>query len=279
MSIEKNADSSPTFRKESSQQKKIKMKENEIFFMDCRKGLKTIKTNSIDHFYADPPFDIKFNSKEKMYKRNKSNVIEGYIEPSGETYYDFSKSWINECARVLKKDGTGWICSGWSNLADVLNAIKKCDLNVLNHVIWKYQFGVYTKKKFITSHYHLLFVIKNKKNWYFNKDIRFEDKRTKKGNKNYLDREDVWIIKRPYNNGIEKNANTQPLELVMKALQYTTKEGDLILDPFMGGATTALAAIKLNRRYIGFEINKNLKELQERRIKDVISQRTIKPDM
>ena len=247
---------------------------NKIYYGDCIEGLKKLQPESVDHFYADPPFDIDFNKKETMYNRNKINVVSGYQEPSGD-YYTFSKSWIEQCYRVLKKNGSGWICSGWSNLGEVLKAIKDSGFTVINHVVWKYQFGVYTKKKFVTSHYHLLFIVKNPKNWTFNKDFRFKDIRTNSGNANYRDREDVWIIDRPYQNGKEKNANTQPIELVEKALGYTTNKGDLVLDCFMGGATTALACISLGRDYIGFEINKNLQNLQNRRIKDANAKRTI----
>lgn len=253
---------------------KMKIETNKIYYEDCRQGLKKLPDKSIDHFYADPPFDIEFNKKETMYNRKKQHIIQGYQEPTVD-YYKFSKDWIKECFRVLKENGSGWICSGWSNLGNVLNAIKDCGFTVINHIIWKYQFGVYTKKKFITSHYHLLFVVKNPKKWLFNKNSRYADIRTDMGNVNYRDREDVWIIDRPYQNGKEKNANTQPIELVKKALQYTTKEDDVVLDCFMGGATTAVACILLKRKYIGFEINKNLKKLQERRIKDAEAQRTL----
>lgn len=250
------------------------METNIIYYEDCKQGLKKLPDKSVDHFYVDPPFDINFNKKESMYNRKKEHVIKGYQESAG-TYYEFSMSWLEECFRVLKDNGSGWICSGWSNLGEVLQAIKDSGFTLINHVIWKYQFGVYTKKKFVTSHYHLLFVVKNPKKWDFNKDCRYKDTRNNKGNKNYRDREDVWIIDRPYNNGKEKNANTQPIELVKKALGYTTKKEDLILDCFMGGATTAVACILTGRKYIGYEINKNLKELQERRIKDAKTKRLI----
>lgn len=250
------------------------METNVIYQGDCIQGLKKLPEKSIDHFYVDPPFDINFNNKESMYNRKKEHVIKGYKESVG-TYYEFSSAYLKECFRVLKDNGSGWICSGWSNLGDVLKAINDNGFTLINHVIWKYQFGVYTKKKFITSHYHLLFIVKNTKKWDFNKDCRHKDIRDKKGNINYRDREDVWVIDRPYNNGKEKNANTQPIELVRKALEYTTKKGDLILDCFMGGATTAVACILTGRDYIGYEINKNLKELQERRIKDAKSKRFI----
>ena len=238
---------------------------DEIFYEDCRKGLAKMPDCSVDHFYADPPFDIDFNHKESMYNRKKQHVVGGYREPTQEDYYSFTMSWLTQCRRVLKRSGSGWICSGWSNLGDVLQAIKDCNFKVVNHVIWKYQFGVYTKRKFVTSHYHLLFVVKDN-SWEFDKNCRYADVRDKLGNANYRDRQDVWEINRPYNYGKTKNANTQPPELVKKALMYTTKENDLILDCFMGGATTAVVCISLNRHFIGFEINENLKALHTKRI-------------
>jgi len=252
--------------------KKQQLETNKIYYEDCKKGMQNLPEMSIDHFYADPPFNINFSKKESMYNRKKKHVIKGYKEPNV-SYYEFSKSWIEQCYKILKENGSGWICSGWSNLKDVLRAIDDCGFTIVNHVIWKYQFGVYTKKKFITSHYHLLFVVKNPKQWYFDKNCRWDDVRDKNGNINYRDRQDVWTINRPYNNGKDKNANTQPPELVRKAIEYTTKKGDVILDPFMGGATTAVVCILLERNYIGFEINKNLEGYQNGRIVDAYTEK------
>ena len=76
----------------------------------------------------------------------------------------------------------------------------------INHIIWKYQFGVVTKKKFVTSHYHCLYVCKNDQKRKFFPFSRYkkEDK-TKEGRSlHYKDKEDVWDIKREYWTGDEK---------------------------------------------------------------------------
>ena len=65
-----------------------------------------------------------------------------------------------------------YIFSGWNNLKDILIAIDDVGLTVVNHIIWKYQFGVVTKNKFVISHYHCLFVCKNPKKENF---ILFQD--------------------------------------------------------------------------------------------------------
>ena len=87
-----------------------------------------------------------------------------------------SKNNEEDCSRL------GYF-SGWTNLGDILSAVKKSGLVVVNHVIWKYQFGVFTERKFVTSHYHVLFLAKTK-NYYFNKIMHYPL--------------DVWEINRTY---------------------------------------------------------------------------------
>jgi len=62
-----------------------------------------------------------------------------------------------------------FVFSGWTNLKDILNALDEVGFITINHIIWKYQFGVLTKRKFVTSHYHILFVAKDEEKYKFNK--------------------------------------------------------------------------------------------------------------
>ena len=130
---------------------------------NCLEGMKLIDKNKIDLIITDPPFAINFKAKKANYNRKNSNVIEGYNEILPENYYQFSYDWISEANRILKESGSMYIFSGWNNLKDILIAIDNVGLTVINHIIWKYQFGVVTKNKFVTSHYHCLYVCKNPK--------------------------------------------------------------------------------------------------------------------
>lgn len=76
------------------------------------------------------------------------------------------------------------------------------------------------------------------------------------GSLNYQDREDVWIINREYKTGEIRNKNELPTKLIIKIMQYSSKEGDLVVDFFLGGFNTAKVAIGLKRKIIGFEVNK-----------------------
>ena len=119
----------------------------------------------------------------------------------------------------------------------------------------EYQFGVYTKNKFVTSHYHIIYVCKKGFKPKFYRNARFKPSQRDKNGKSlqYKDLEDVWEIKKEYWHGHRKTANKLPKELVAKMIAYSSKKGDLVLDPFLGSAQVAIVAKLMNRRFIGFE--------------------------
>ncbi|MHA1910386.1 MAG: DNA-methyltransferase [Candidatus Kariarchaeaceae archaeon] len=231
---------------------------NLIQFIDCLEGFKNIEDSSIDLVIADPPFGIGFTGKandQRFYNRDDSKVIEGYKEVAPEEYFSFSAAWIAEVYRVLKETGSAWITSGWTNLRHVENAIAQTGFFTINHLVWHYAFSPRTSRKFSSSHYDLLFVCKNDRKRFFNLIENYPL--------------DVWIINRVWSPGIEKNGTKLPIELVQKMIDFTSKPGDIILDPFMGNGTTAQAAKGSFRHYLGFEINTKAQKLIENNIKKV----------
>lgn len=133
---------------------------NKIYNQDCIEGMKHIPDDSIDLIITDPPFAIDFKARRANYNRTASRVLEGYKEISKAKYYNFTHAWLKEAHRVLKNSGSMYIFSGWNNLKDILVAIDEVGLDTINHIIWKYQFGVVTQRKFVTSHYHCLYLCK-----------------------------------------------------------------------------------------------------------------------
>jgi len=134
-----------------------------------------------------------------------------------------------------------WLLSGWNNLGLVLDAVDRVGFHVLNHCIWKYQFGVFTKRRFTTSHYHLLLLVKDPDDYVFNKPEHYA--------------EDVWYIKRPYRHGVKTAGNELPDELVEKCISTSSNEGDLVIDPVLGSGTTMKLCLEMDRRCIGIEMN------------------------
>ena len=232
---------------------------NKIYNKDCIIGMKTIPDETIDLVVTDPPFAINFKAKKANYNRIASRVLSGYNEINVEDYYKFTNNWMRQVKRVLKKSGSMYVFSGWNNLKDILTALDVNGFTTINHIIWKYQFGVVTAKKFVTSHYHCLFVCKNDKMRKFFPYSRFKkNAKTSDGKSlHYRDKEDVWIIKREYWTGDDKTPTKLPAEIIKKILQYSSEKNDLILDPFLGSGQVAVISKMLGRKYLGFEIIKS----------------------
>lgn len=197
-----------------------------------------IKSESVDLIITDPPFGINFTGKANNYNRKKT--ISEYVEEQYPPYAAWKT--LSEIKRVLKPYGTAWIIMGWNNLWHWEKNACEMEFNQIGHVIWKYQFGVYTKKKPVTSHYHCLIYAKNKKTWTWNQQGYDED---------------VWLIKRPYRRNQLKYATRLPDELVENMIIRSSNEGDVIFDPFVGSGTVVRCSEKLNRIGIGSDLLNN----------------------
>jgi site-specific DNA-methyltransferase (adenine-specific) len=238
--------------------KKIKSHINKIYNQDCIEGMNLIPDDAVDLIITDPPFAINFKAKKANYNRTGSRVLEGYKEILQEDYYEFTLNWMKQCFRILKETGSMYVFSGWNNLRDILNAIEELGFITVNHIIWKYQFGVVTNRRYVSSHYHCLFICKNDKKRKFFPYERFgkNEKDENGGSLHYQDKEDVWQIKREYWNGEVKTPTKLPAEIIKKILQYSSEKNDLVFDPFLGSGQTAVVSKMENRNYAGFEIVK-----------------------
>lgn len=219
---------------------------------DTLKLIKTIPSSSVDLIIADPPFGISFKDNLSSYDRREELVLEGYVEVPKEDYPKFTDTWIRESARILKETGSIYIFSSFQNLCIVRKAMASYNLELINEIIWKYQLAVPQVRKFRMSHYIILFAVKDRKKYTWN---RIE-----------MHPEDVWIINRKFWKGEKKTPTKLPLELVLKIMRFSSNENDLVFDPFAGSGTVGVACKVLNRRYLGFEINKKFCQFAIKRI-------------
>jgi site-specific DNA-methyltransferase (adenine-specific) len=236
--------------------------------MDCREGMRLMPNSCVDLIVTDPPFAIEFGAKRSNYNRTAARVLEGYNEIPQHEYFEFTLAWMREAYRVLKDTGSMYVFSGWNNLRDILNALEDIGFITVNHIIWKYQFGVYTRRRFVSSHYHCLYVCKDDSLRKFYPESRYPaDAKDSDGRSiRYQDMEDVWYIPREYWNGDLKTPTKLPSELVRKILQYSSQEGDLVMDPFLGSGQVAVVAQQMGRCYLGFEIVPEYYEFAKQRV-------------
>lgn len=225
-----------------------------VYNENCIQGMRNhVLDNSIDLIFTDPPYGIDGDNLDVHYNRDESVVVPGYIDVPLSQYAQFSVDWIKECERVLRPGGSMYIVSGYTNLHHILNALHSTSLTEINHLVAQYSFGVSTKNKFVSSHYHILFWQKpdkgNQKRT-FNSNWKYTDQKD-----SYHDRLSVQHMPRHYKPGQIKNKNELSEDFIQKFIMYSSNRGDTVLDCFGGGLTTGRTALKYGRNFIGFELN------------------------
>ena len=236
---------------------------------NCVELMAELPDQCVDLIITDPPFAIDFKAKRANYNRTDERVLEGYNEIHKTNYLNFTIAWLTQAVRTLKNSGSIYLFSGWNHLKEILIAIDFCNLTTVNHLIWKYQFGVTTRRKYVTSHYHCLYVCKddNKRRFYPYARYKKEEKTSNGGSAHYEDKEDVWNIKREYWQGDKKTPTKLPAEIIRKILAYSSEEGDVVMDPFLGSGQVAVVSKAEGRHYIGFEIVPDYYEFALERIR------------
>ena len=238
--------------------------ESVIFEGDCvAMSQQHLAPESVDLIITDPPYGIAGHTLDKHYNRNEANVVEGYVEVGSADYAAFSKRWIGEAARVLRTGRCMFVVSGWSHIADVLEAVESAGLVVANHIIWKFNFGVYTTRKFVSSHYHIILAQKGATNqpyrWRPTADVMATG--------------DVWRIKREYKPGQVKNKNQLPSTLLQRMILMASAPGDMVVDFFLGSGSTVVEAVKLERVVSGFELNPHAFAFASENLRQALSAR------
>src|SRR5579862_9135903 len=145
-----------------------------VYNEDCMPGaLEHLADSSVDLLITDPPYGIDGDLLHRHYNRDERFVVEGYVEVARERYNAFSREWMAQAERILRPGGQLYVVSGYTNLYDVLDALRSTQLQEVNHIIWKFNFGMYTSKKFVSSHYHILYFAKPGPNRTFNLQARY----------------------------------------------------------------------------------------------------------
>ena len=249
---------------------------------DCIAGMARIPEGSVDLAFADPPFNIGY----------KYDVYEDRMK--AEEYLDWSKKWGKALVRTLKPDGTFWLAIGDDFAAELkLMFQRELGLTCRSWVIWYYTFGVHCKYKFSRSHTHLFHFVKDPKKFTFNtesirvpsaRQLVYADTRADSRGRlpddtwilrpqdapdSFTPEEDTWHVPRVCGTFKERagwHGCQMPEQILGRIINACSNPGELVLDPFGGSGTTLVAAKKLERRFIGFELSKSYALQIEKRL-------------
>ncbi len=239
---------------------------NKIICEDCIKVMNAMPEKSVDLVFADPPYNIGLK-----YDNHKDNM-------PYEEYVNWTEKWISACLRVLKDDGSIYIAIGDEYAAEVVSILKKKGLSMRNWIIWYYTFGQNQRKKFSRAHTHIVYFTKHANEFTFNvNSVRVRSIRQEIGDKRANPKgkipDDVWKISRVAGTFKERVKNfpcQMPLALLERVIKASSNAGDIVLDPFIGSGTTAVACKKLSREYIGIDISPNYVKNVENRLKSML---------
>ena len=243
---------------------------------DCLSVLSQLPEKSANMIFADPPYNLQL--KGELWRPNMTRfngVTAKWDKFASFAEYDkFCESWLTECRRILADNGTLWVIGTYHNIGRVSRLMQDLEFWLLNDIfLWEKTNAPpnFRGVRFANATETLVWAKKSESSSYtFNRDMM----KAENGGKQMRN---VWEI--PICGGAERLRNGQgkalhptqkPEELLRRVLLSCTKQGDVVLDPFLGSGTTLAVARQLGRRGVGIERGVKYVKVASKRIKAVV---------
>ena len=223
------------------------MELNTIYNEDCLEGMKRIPDNSIDLVVTDPPY----RTTSRGSSGGTGGILKEEINKRGKVFKHNDikfNEWLPELYRILKDTGHAYIMTNNKNLKGMLMEIENVGFNIYKTLIWAKNSPI-TNMYYMDSHEYIIFCRKGKAK-------RINNCGTKS----------VLNVDNPRN---KVHPTEKPVELMEVLINNSSQEGELVFDPFMGSGTTAIACLKTNRQYIGFELDEEYFKLSLERLEGI----------
>lgn len=244
-----------------------------VFEGDCRELLRQVPSESIQLVVTSPPYNLGKEYEKRLH-------LDDYIAQQREV--------IAECIRVLSKRGS--ICWQVGNYVEdgaiipldslLYPVFASFGLRMRNRIVWHFEHGLHCSRR-LSGRYETIMWITKSDDYVFEVDPirvpqKYPGKKYFKGPKagqyscNPLGKNpgDVWTIPNVKSNHVEKTDHPCqfPVELIERLVLALTREGDWVLDPFLGTGTTVVAAVRHDRRGMGAEVVSKYVEIAKSRI-------------
>jgi len=246
---------------------------NKIIVGDCIEELSRLPEASVDLVFADPPYNLQLAGD--LYRPNNSRVDavdDDWDKFSSFGAYDaFTRDWLTACRRVLKPNGSLWVIGSYHNIFRVGTILQDMDFWVLNDVIWRKTNPMpnFRGRRFTNAHETMIWASMGPKARY-----TFNYESMKALNEDLQMRSD-WLLpicsggERLKHDGRKTHPTQKPEALLQRIILAASHVGDVVLDPFMGSGTTAVAAKRLGRAFVGIEREAAYADAARTRLKDV----------
>ena len=246
--------------------------ESSLFLSDTFSALEDMKPECVDMIFADPPYFLS-NDGTSCSNGKRVSVNKGEWDklPDLEEKHNFNRRWLSLCRKVLKADGSIWVSGTFHNIYSVGMALEQEGFKIINNITWQKTNPSpnLACRCFTHSTETILWAQKNDKNsrHYFNYSLMKE----LNGGRQM---KDVWTgTLTPKSEKVYGRHPTQkPLYILERIILASTREGELVLDPFCGSSTTGVACKNLGRKYIGIDNNSEYINLSIERLKNSCTQ-------
>jgi site-specific DNA-methyltransferase (adenine-specific) len=239
-----------------------------LFHGDCIEILNQVPEDCVDMIFADPPYFLSNGGitchAGKMVSVHKGNwdKSKGVAEN-----HEFNLAWLQASQRVLKPNGTIWVSGTTHIIYSIGYAMQQLGFKILNDIVWQKKNPPpnLSCRYFTHSTEIVLWAAKDKNSKHF---YNYELMKEANGGKQM---KNVWTINAPSakEKAFGKHPTQKPVELLQRILLASTKEKDLVLDPFCGSSSTGVAASMLNRKYVGIDQDEKYLGLSIERLKNI----------
>lgn len=226
-----------------------------------------------DLVIIDPPYNL-----SKDFNGNK------FASMSDSDYTAYLRRWLPLVVAKLKPAGSLYLCGDWKCTAALQHVLSE-QMHIINRITWQREKGRGAMRNWKNSMEDIWFAVKDTKNYHFDVEaVKMKRKvvapyrvngkpkdwdETEDGNyritypSNFWDDISVPFWSMPENTD---HPTQKPEKLIAKLILASSKEGDIVFDPFLGSGTTSVVAKKLNRKYCGVELNTEYCCLAEKRL-------------
>jgi len=254
---------------------------NKIICGDAFQILEKLPEKKFDLLFADPPYNLTKIFGENSFKQISLDEYENWLD-----------SWLSQAIKLLKPTASVYICGDWRSSSAIQRVGMKY-FKLQNRITWEREKGRGAKKNwknaaediwFFTVSDDYVFNLENVKTKrkviapYTENGKPKDWEKSENGSFRITHPSNLWTdLTVPFWSMPEntEHPTQKPEKLLAKIILASTRENDLILDPFLGSGTTAVAAKKLNRDFVSIEKDENYCLLAEKRLASAENDKTI----
>jgi modification methylase len=231
---------------------------DQVLVGDCIALMRRLPPASVHAIFADPPYNLQLKGDLRRPDDSLVDAVDDEWDQfeSLASYDAFTRAWLTEARRVLRKDGTLWVIGSYHNVFRLGTALQDLGFWVLNDVIWRKANPMpnFRGRRFTNAHETLIWAARGPESRY-----RFNYAAMKALNDDVQMRSD-WFIplctggeRLRDDKGAKLHPTQKPEALLHRVILSCTNPGEVVLDPFLGTGTSAAVAKRLGRRFIGLE--------------------------